>query len=462
MKRDKWLGWLLVLAIPAGQLLAQPKTLTIEDCIRIALKNNPQLKNAERQLRLAGTNVTTAMSAILPNLSASFSSSRRYQAPQGPYLQEIPVPDPQTGGFKLVQKEIFLESFYRNSFASGLNLNQNIYDGGRWWNRIKQANANYARAEFDYRATREKIIAQVAEKYYELLKNIRLQEVYELAVKSAEEQLRKTESMYEVGSVAQADVYRARVSLGQEKTNLIQQKNAVRISESALKVVLGISSSQPIRIVPGELNLEPLNMPLEEIFALAEKHNPELKSLEQALRADTYAIKVAKGAFLPSVSLRLGYSRYHTVFDNLYDPFDKNYQLSGSISVSWNLFNGFADKAALERESLTYYMDKENLINRRLTLRSEIEQAYLNYQAYEEIEKINEESVKSAEEDLRLSEERYRVGSGTMLDVIDARVNLRRARATLVSTKYNKLIALAQLYSKLGMLEEKIKPLLEK
>ncbi len=463
--RRKALIWILFGSLiwgPASTGLAQKSALTIEDCIQLALKNNPQLRNAEHQMNLAATSVTSARANILPSLSSSVNTSRRFQAEQGPYLQEVPIRDPQTGQVRLVQKEIYLDSYYRNTFSSGLNLMQNIFDGGRWWNQIKQANAKYQSAEHSYRAAREQTIALVAQRYYELLKAMELQKVYEQSVESAREQLKRTQSMFEVGSVAQVDVYRARVTLGQEQTNLIQQRNAVRLAENNLKLAMGINPGRKITVLPGELKLEPLNLSLDELYNLAVRRNPELKGLEETLRADRYGIKLAKASFWPNISFRASYSRFNTVWGRLYQPFDKNYQLSGSISLSWNLFNGFADAANVERQSIGYYMDKENLINRKLSLRSEIEQAYLSLQAYDEIERINRDNLKAAEEDLRLSEERYKVGSGTLLDVIDARVGLTRARATLVSTKYDKLIALAQLYSKLGMLEEKICETLQK
>ncbi|MGH7451055.1 MAG: TolC family protein, partial [bacterium] len=65
---------------------------------------------------------------------------------------------------------------------------------------------------------------------------------------------------------------------------------------------------------------------------------------------------------------------------------------------------------------------------------------------------INNENVASAQEDLRLAEERYRIGAGTLLDIINAQVNVTRSRSTLVRTKYDSMIALAQLQAIMGTL----------
>ncbi|HDL18076.1 MAG TPA: TolC family protein, partial [Bacteroidetes bacterium] len=369
---------------------AQPQTLSIRDCIQIALKNNPDLKNAERQIRLSATNVTMARANILPSIRLNFSSSRTYQASQGPYLQDVPVLDPVTGrvtGF--MQQTTFRDSYYRNFFNNGVSLDQNIYDGGRWWNQIKQSNAQYKSTESSYKESRQQTIAAVTQRYYNLLKGIKLQEVYEKAVESAREQLKKTESMYEVGVVAQADVFRAKVSLGDQQINLIKQRNSVEVNRTSLNLAMGWEPKHTIRIREENFEIGNIDESLDKMWQISEGKNSELRSLKENVKSDEYGIKVSKSSFLPRLSVSTSYSRGQTDFDLLYNPTDKNYSLRGSLNLSWNLFNGFSDHAQVERASINYYIDKEHYISRKLTIKSEIEQSYLNMKAYEEIEKIN-------------------------------------------------------------------------
>ena len=75
---------------------SQSNALTINDCIQIAVKNNSSLKNAERRVEIAGSNVTSARSVILPTLNASFNPRRTFQAPAGPILESVQEIDPQT------------------------------------------------------------------------------------------------------------------------------------------------------------------------------------------------------------------------------------------------------------------------------------------------------------------------------------------------------------------------------
>jgi len=355
------------------------------------------------------------------------------------------------------QKEIVQEGYSRNSHSMGVSLSQTLFDGGKWWNRIKQANANYRASEYTYRATRQTVISMATQRYYELLKALKLQEVYEKAVELSREQLKKTESMYEVGSVAQVDVYRARVNVGNSETNLIQQRMQVALAKANLNLALGRDPGAPIEIREEEIALEPFEGSLEEAIQIALANNPELHSLQESVKAARYGLKVARGGYFPQISASVGYSRYNTLFDRVYGMFDKNYGINFGIQVSWNLFDGFQTQASIERASSEYQIARENLLDKERRLRYQVEQAFLSLQAYKKITEINQESLQAAEEDLRLAQERYRVGAGTLLEVIDAQVNLIRARTSLVQTKYDFYIALANLYSAMGVLESKLK-----
>ena len=455
-----WAFFLLVGFSVSGS--AQPRPLTLGDCIQSALKRNPEVKNAYRQIDLAGSGVTSARSTIMPYISSSASSSHNIQAART-FLQDVPIHiDPITKKVTYAQREIVQKGYTRNAHNLGISLSQTIFDGGKWWNRIREANASYHSAEWNYRAIRQNIILQVTQRYFELLKALQLQDVYEKAVKSSEEQFRKTQSMYTVGAVAQVDVYKAKVTLGQAKMNLINQKKQIIIAKSNLNVTLGRNPSMPLKIVKQDFELPSFAGTVEDARRIALSNNPSLKSLKEQIYSNKYAISVAKGDYLPQVSARASYNRFNTLFDRVYSGWDKNYGLSLSLSISWNLFNGFQREANISRQNLNYLISKENLSNQQRSLLQGVEQAFMNLQAYREIYEINKENLKAAEEDLRLAQERYKVGSGTLLEVVDAQVSLTRSRATLISTKYDNLTALAQLYNSMGSLEQKISKLIKK
>jgi outer membrane protein TolC len=119
-----------------------------------------------------------------------------------------------------------------------------------------------------------------------------------------------------------------------------------------------------------------------------------------------------------------------------------------------NLFNGFSDQATAEIQKANYLNKQEDLVERKRRLRAEIQQAYLGLKANQELIAINQENLVSANEDLRMAQERYRVGAGTLLEVLQAQVSVTQANSRVVNAKYDAMISQAQLQAALGILKE--------
>ena len=442
---------LLLVTLPAYAQTGD--VFSLEDCIQLALKKNSQLRNASRQTDLASTNVVTARSGVLPRINSSFSLGKYVSGPRV-RLMDVPVGfDPITRRVIYEQREIVQSSVERNSYGARVSLTYNLFDFGRSWFRISEAKASALAVSDEYEATRQSVILTVKQRYFELLKAQELVKVYEMAVDAAERQLERTEAMYELGSVAQADVYKARVNLGQQRINLINQRNMVEIARANLNVAMGREPTAPLFIMEYEAADDSVSYTLEEAARIALERNPEIQAMESRLRASRLGIRVARANFLPSFGLSVTYSRDNEFLDKvLTTQLDRDYSVIMGVSMSFNLFNGLADKAELDRQYTSYAIAEENLRETKRNVLADVRRAYLNLKAYREIARLNEDNLKSAEEDLRLAEERYRLGSGTLLEVIDAQVALNRARATYVSSRYDALIALAQLQAAMGIL----------
>ncbi len=427
--------------------------LTLDQCVRIAMENNAQVLIAKRRVGIADATVVSARSSLLPRLNSSISLG---QFRSGPRTLKMDVPvgvDRETGAVLYEQREIVQQAFRRDSHSMRFSLNQMIYDFGQSINNIRSASAAREASQYTYEDTKQNIILQVYQRYYQLLKDLRLLEVYQQAVRSSEEQLKRTQSMYEIGTVAQADVYRAQTTLGQDRINLIRQENAVQLSRGALNVILGRPADAPLDIVDISDVEEPQEYDFEEVMKIALQNNPSIHRYKADMMAAAYGMKAVKARYLPVISGTLSYSRDNTDLQKVYSGFDKNYSISFGINLNLNLFNGFSDAAAVEREALNYRIAQENLKEQERLLRQRIQSALLNLQAWREISEINKLNLKSAEEELRLARERYRVGAGTLLELITAQVNLTRARATLVQAKYDMKIAEAELKAAMGILK---------
>lgn len=448
------------------------RPMTLEECIGVALKENSAVRNAERQVNVAGTRVMAARSAVLPRVNTSFSSGKFRRGDQNaidliPTQYEI-LNVPVVNGVGTPVNDLFVglpgePTGYEvrpyisrgseiNSNSASIDLSWNAFDFGQSWTNIRAANASQEASRKSFESTRQSTILLVQQRYFEHLKAVRLLDVQQEEVKSNEEQLKRTESMFEIGSVAQGDVYRQRTTLGRSQITLIRQQNSVANSRAALNVAMGRDPRAELNIVDIEASNEQDDYDLTQVMKTSAENNPEIKSLQDNMRSAGLSARVAKLNYLPNVTVSASYDRSNSELDLVYGNFDKNYSLRFGATLSFNLFNGFADQAETERTSLNYHIAQENLVERQRGLQLEVEQAYLTLKAAKEITVINESNLRSAEEDLRLAQERYRVGAGTLLDIINAQFNLTNAKATLVNAKYDMMIARAQLKAGMGTL----------
>ncbi len=426
--------------------------LTLEQCVAMALEQNSQVLNSQRRLKVAESNVVTARATLLPRITTSVNSGVFEQGPRTT-LFDVPVGrDPETGKVIYEQQEIVQQGIQRNFNSMNFSLNQTIYDFGKTYNTLKQSKATREATEYIYESTQQNTVLLVYQSYYQLLQSVQLLEVAEEAVKQSEEQLKRTRSMYEIGAAALADVYRAQTTLGNDRITLLNQKTAVRNARYALNIVLGREADAPLEIVdvgdapPGEYDLR-------DVLEKAYSSNPDLRRFKAEMAAASHGLKGARATFLPTIGASVSYSRSNDDINKVYTGYDKNYSINYGINLSFNLFNGFADVANVERRSSEYRIAQESYNERRRQIRQEVLQALDNLKAAQEIAEINNENLISAQEDLRLAQERYRVGAGTLLDVITAQVNLTRARSTLVRAKYDIKIYEAQLHARMGILK---------
>jgi outer membrane protein len=451
--------WMLVLSlcflIPVfayGQTGNQK--LTLNDCIEIALQNNTNLNTSRNMARLAELNVRGSYSNILPTISAD-ASGGRLKWGKSTYLADVLVgftPDSQA---IYEQRTVTSDARSRNSYSASLTINQNILDGGYWWNNIRMNKIQNEAGKQDLIYSENQVIKIVSQYFYDLLKNKKLLEVYSLAVTRSQDQVNRTQSMYEIGSVAQVDVYRAQVNLGQDQIQYYQQKNTVDQSEQLLNLALGRDPLTAIEI-DTTVSFKPKVIILDDLLDESVKSQPALRSQELAVKSKELSVALAKSAYYPTLGARFRYSRDNEILDKIYTDLNLNWSYSIGIGLSWNLFNGFADHVNVQKSKIDLKNSRLDLADYKRNLRSDIRNLYNSYNALLEIVKIDQKSLEAAREEYRLANERYRLGSGTSLELREAQVNLTEAEQVLVAAEYNAIITYIELYEATGKVKEAV------
>lgn len=429
-----WLMMLLLLL--TIQVYPEDKPLTLQDCINIALKENPDFKLAEIQVKSARVGISSSYSGILPRLSSSVGARRSTQGPSEYVFNNITFRKGDT------------TTYY---YDFGLNLYQNIYDGGKWWNSIKLARLQFSNSKLYVEQVKQYIIMNVTQKFYELLKAQEMLRVYQSALESSEEQLKKTRELFRIGKVAERDVFKARVNVGNNKLNLLQQKTAVENARMELNFAIGRAADEPI-VVAEETYQKPVVISKEKAINTALANNLELTIMEIEKQTSFVNYKINKADIYPSIYSSFSYSRGGAEFSKIYTPLDKWWNTSVGITLSWPIFNGFSRKAKITQSWLEYKSYDEKIDKKKKEIQKQVETLLNMLNTYIEMLEISEVNIESAKEDLRLAREMYKLNSATLLEVLDAETKLTKAKATMISTMYDAKIVEAQLLYLMGEL----------
>jgi outer membrane protein len=449
----KQIALTLLILFGCSAIFAQYENpLSLQECMEIALQNNSNLRIAELQVEYAGANVTSAWSSVLPTINTSFQSGKYIQGARK-VTTDVPLGrDPETGQVVYEQRTIVQDRVERNSHSAQISLNQNLYDFGRSTNTIKGAKSAKQSYEYTLQNIRLIVIQNVKAAFYNLLKEIRLEQVYQQAVTLAQEQLDESQTRLEIGLVSQAEVFQSKVNLGKYRTQLITQQNLVEMARADLNTALGRDPGIPVDVV--EDVTEPIfpDYSFQEALDNAMANNQNIKSLELDVKTAYYDLKAAQARYMPTIGGSVRYARQNDDINRVYTAeLDMDYSVTVGVGLDLNIFNGFADKAAVQRNTLTYRMQQEDLVEARRLLASSVKDYLLQLDAYEDFLEINKENIQAAKENLRLQQERRRVGAGTELEVTQAQVDMTRAQADYVRAEYDAKIARARLEAVMGI-----------
>jgi len=403
------------------------QALSVDECVRIALENKSGVKRAEQDTKIAQLNRVSAIGMLLPTLRASNS---------------------------------FSETTYGNSGLSterhgaGISLSQNLFNSGNNARNVKQSNNNYFIAKENERQSKSRIISNVYTYYYQFLKNKELFTIAEKNLELSSRQLELVERRYNLGSVSRTDYLKASVQYGTAKSTLLSRRLNRDNSEQTLKNGMGILEKNIELKVRDKVNIELIVPNFNEAYEIMIQNSPELRILDAQIATAQLNLRSAWGSSLPSLNLSVGMNASSSEKITS-EFFDDNYIKSANLTLSIPIFSGLKNRNSVEISKMRFGQSKMIYGSKRKDAKVSLSSLLNTLKNYEELIPIYEEVLVSAEEDLRLAQNKYELGSATILELLDAQLAVLQASSTLVTTKYDTAIQRANLDQLLGTLDKK-------
>jgi outer membrane protein len=415
-------------------------------CVAAALQQNGDVRVARARTRQASGSALSAWGGILPSLDVGASRSR-FWPDKANSTQLVPVQQ----GDSTVLVEVSLNR--RDATTLDATVQTNLLSVPSWSEKRRRDRLHEG-ARWNEAETRNTVVFQVKQQYFNLLKAERLASVARETELLARDEEARSEALFEVGTVARGDVLKARARRAQTQLDRIRAYNQVKIQTERLKQVIGLPAGSAISVEP--ILEQPVAIPDSSAsIRAALAGRPSLESALAAERAARSGVTGAWGARFPL--LTASYFVSHAKTSNAFEVggVSEREELTGTdrqgeLRVSLPIFDGLAIEGNIRQAKGVLAEAEANRRQLELDVAVEVQQAWLALREADERIGVAREGLASAEEDYNFSKSRYELGAGTFLDLLNAEVSLAQARQSHVEALADARVAEADLERAIG------------
>ena len=424
---------LLVLtsASACSPLLAQERVVTLEEAVRLAERSQPRVVEARAGVHTAAAQRRNAWGAFLPSVTAGSSASEFFS--EG--ANRI---DPITGLLSSGNAS-------NRSVTTSLSASVDLFTGFRRGAELRAARAGEEEAGAGLVDARFQQALATTNQFFDALAAAQLVGVREAGVRRAEEQLKVSIAKLQAGSATRSDSLRSLVTLGNARLDLIQTRTDLAAAEAGLARLIGevgrvrAADDSSFREVVAAVDTQALR-------AEAEGRSPRIQSAMAGANAARADIRAARSAYWPSLTLGAN-TGWNASRSNDYAFLN---QRQVSLQLSWNLFNRFDRELAITQREASYDVAHATAEDERRAVQAELTQRLAELDAARSKIDITRTSVAAATEDLRVQQERYRLGVATIVDVLTSQEALDQAEVDVVNARFDYLRAKAQIEALIG------------
>lgn len=401
----------------------------LDSLIAEGVKNNYDVSNAAKRVRIARNTLSSIRGGYLPTISldAGWNSSR----------SSAYATDPKGA------------SVTSGAWQGAVSMNWEIDVFGRVAASARAQKARWNATRSEYASVMLSVEAQIAEAYLTILVQQNQLVVADVHSKSQMEVVKMTEARYESGLASKLDVEQARRVYYSTIASIPLLENNIRTGVNALAVLLGCNPETLYPVLAGRRDLPEyvriisVGVPMNLL-----SRRPDVEEARKQVEASAEAVGIARKDYLPVLSLT---GSIGTLAHSAGDLFAKDsYTYSIAPTISWTLFDGLQRRysVANAKEQLESDVNSYNLAV--ATAVEEADNAMSGYLANLKYIKAVEEVIGHAEESLRLAIELYKVDLTAFSNVVDAQLAYLESQNTLVEAKGNALKSLVSLYKALG------------
>lgn len=426
----------LLFAISATQ--AQVRKWTLQECVEYAMEHNLTVEQFELDLENAKIDKSDAVGNMLPNLNGSTSVS-------------------SNTGFSINPTNNLPTNSTAFNVNAGISSNVTLFDGLRNVKQLNRAKLNAIANQYRLDDLKDDIRLNVANAYLQVLSSKEQLKTFKAQYAVTEQDLKRTKELVESGVVPRGDLLEIEATAASQQQQVVNGEGMVLISRVNLAQLLQITDYENFDIADEEFEVPPsdiLNNSAKVIFDKALSFRNDIKLSESFVGLAEEDLKIAKGAYLPTLSAFFQYgTRYSDVTQipdgngGAYTPnFTDQLWIFDGISYGAQLnvpiFNGWSTRNNVKRSQISLEKAKLQLEQDKLDLETTIQQAYVDVGTFDKAYEAAQKTLEARRLAYEYAKERYDVGLMNAFDFSQAQARVDNAEAEVIRTKYDYIFRL--------------------
>ena len=414
------------LALTAS-VFAQP-VLSLREALRIGLESNFDIRMAKNDVLMAKESNTPGMAGFLPNVGFAAGSN----------FQSSNLSQKFSSGL-----EVNRDGVGSNGINAGLALNWLFFDGGKMFITKKklsrQLNASEIRLQNQIMAFGDSLSAA----YYQVVLGQLDLNILKQTSASVEERLRISSEQNRIGTRPLSDVLQARIDLAQLKNRLLAQEKLIEIRKGAVNQMMGREPDQDF-LPSDSVQLPEISLYADYKKKVLEK-NLGLKQQRENLEVAKLGIGEIRSRIYPQIGLNMALNYQRTSSQAGFALFNRNIGPFAGISLSMPLYSGISVNRMLRiaNKDLETKELQVKLSENRLLF--QLWRAVKNQETFMESLDTEKAIQSLAQENLRIVQDRFRIGQANSLELKEAEVQLGNTLTRIEQLRFNARISANQI-----------------
>jgi outer membrane protein TolC len=410
--------------------------IDLRQAIDIALANNPDVAAVGFDAMAAQAELDFAKAERLPNLGIAGGYTHHLD-------EQRLLPIRQPGDPMVLSRDIISGDFV---------LSLPLFAGGRLVNQVKAAELLQNAANHLLARSRDELVFNVSSMFFSILAQQHVVESLELSHKVLQEHLKRVDVLIATKKAAEVDRLRTKVRLADIEQRLVQEKNVLAIHRRAWLNLLGLENFDKPPFPHGELTSEHerLTTNLESALQLAWNERDDYMAARSALEAQARKVDVARAGHWPTVYLAGSYGERWAVGPTSGGGDETDDIGRIGIAAEIPIYEGGRVEAKVAEQRAKLAAARERIRKLELQIRLDVETALLNIQSSQQRIEAIKTAVEQADESLRIEREKYDLGKGAIVDVLDAQAALLESQTNYFRALADYNVAVAQLQLAVG------------